>query len=1195
MNRITVWSVITSLLCSILFTTGAQSQVVINEFMATNLGNNLNPNQIQDNFGQHEDWVELYNPTGAAINLAGHHLTDRLSNLSKWTFPAGSTIPANGFLRVWLSGRIGVPFDNNHLHANFRIGQTQENEVIAFVAPDGSTILDVNMIEETSQVGHTRGRYPDGADNWVVFTQPTIGASNNTATPYDGYAPTPVFSQPAGYHGGAINVEITIPDPGPDYVIRYTLDGSFPIQTSPVYTGPINISETTVLMAATFSNNPNMLRSFYEWSTFFLGMDQHTLPAFSVAGTQVLTLLNGQQIVPLTTMEVFNENGERISKSLGDTNKHGNDSWAYQQRGIDWIDRDKMGYSGYTELQLFRTKDKAQFKRYMFKAAANDNYPFQNGGAHIRDAYVMSLSQVGNLDLDERSVEFCVLYANGQYWGVYDYREKVDDWRFTEYYYNQNRFQMDFIKTWGGTWAKYGTQQNWNTLRNFITGNDMSDQVNYDYVKTQLNVISLIDYFAVNTWIVASDWLNWNTAWWRGYNQFGGATEWRYTLWDMDAAFGHYINYTGIPNTGPTADPCFGHQLNNPGGQGHTQIFSALLNNEEFFNTYINRYADLINSVFSCEFSIAHLDSMIGIIEPEMPRQIQRWGGSMAGWQNNVNALYNFIETRCAEVIIEGMEDCYDLTAIDVTIIIEGDGEVQLNGITITPGDTPWTGTYFAEVPFDLTATPTGDDAFQFWETLVGNLEYDDETEMSITVNPDGSVTIVAHFIPVEQYPVTFWVEPEGSGFIELNGEMILNYPYTDSLTAGPSHGLVAIPEPGWAFSHWESSTHGPILFDPSDTTDVVSIIIEQSDEITAHFYLLPVDLVISVEEPGMGTVTFNGQELEDYPATVEIVPGNIAQLEAVPAEGYEFVGWTFQNHTFTNLGDLFLSFEVVTFDSIVAHFQIITVFNVVVMTEPAEFGTVEIHGVDEGSFWQGMLSTLSTHPLRAVPSHEFYEFVGWQSTSGGEFTPNADMRNVQLQIFNEDTIIAQFIELPNFPITVRVEPEGSGFVALDWSVLPHYPWTGNVLAMNNTHFKALPKNEWEFSHWSTMYHAPVPSFESDEMRLNIAVPDEIVAHFVPREYAVYIPNAFTPDGDGVNEIFRPLGNEWDPTHFRMQIFNRAGKMVFETTDVNQGWNGSEAGGQYYTQPEVYVYRIEVKNAISQEVKTYMGHITVIR
>ena len=93
-----------------------------------------------------------------------------------------------------------------------------------------------------------------------------------------------------------------------------------------------------------------------------------------------------------------------------------------------------------------------------------DNYPFSYGGtgAHIRDSYVQSLSQIADLRMDERSHESAILYVNGAYWGVYDIREKVDDLDFTEYYYDQGEGQLDFLKTWGGTWAEYGDENDWN-------------------------------------------------------------------------------------------------------------------------------------------------------------------------------------------------------------------------------------------------------------------------------------------------------------------------------------------------------------------------------------------------------------------------------------------------------------------------------------------------------------------------------------------------------------------------------------------------------------------------------------------------------------------------------------------------------------------------------------------------------------
>ncbi|MBK7296155.1 MAG: CotH kinase family protein [Flavobacteriales bacterium] len=84
----------------------------------------------------------------------------------------------------------------------------------------------------------------------------------------------------------------------------------------------------------------------------------------------------------------------------------------------------------------------------IIKAIAGDNYEFGPGQpTHIRDAYVQALSQQAHLAVDERSYEPGVLYVNGQFWGVYDIREKVDDHDFTKYYYDQDKFNIQMIKT----------------------------------------------------------------------------------------------------------------------------------------------------------------------------------------------------------------------------------------------------------------------------------------------------------------------------------------------------------------------------------------------------------------------------------------------------------------------------------------------------------------------------------------------------------------------------------------------------------------------------------------------------------------------------------------------------------------------------------------------------------------------------
>ena len=86
---------------------------------------------------------------------------------------------------------------------------------------------------------------------------------------------------------------------------------------------------------------------------------------------------------------------------------------------------------------------------------------------------------------------------NGEYWGVYDYREKVDDHDFTRYYYNQEERDLQFLKTWGGTWSEYGgaqAQTDWDALVNFILTQDVTLPNNWEYIDTTYNWQSLVDY-----------------------------------------------------------------------------------------------------------------------------------------------------------------------------------------------------------------------------------------------------------------------------------------------------------------------------------------------------------------------------------------------------------------------------------------------------------------------------------------------------------------------------------------------------------------------------------------------------------------------------------------------------------------------------------------------------------------------------
>ena len=90
----------------------------------------------------------------------------------------------------------------------------------------------------------------------------------------------------------------------------------------------------------------------------------------------------------------------------------------------------------------------------------------------------------------------------------------------------------------------------------------------------------------------------------------------------------------------------------------------------------------------------------------------------------------------------------------------------------------------------------------------------------------------------------------------------------------------------------------------------------------------------------------------------------------------------------------------------------------------------------------------------------------------------------------------------------------------------------------------------------------------------------------------IYVPNAFTPNGDGLNDIFKAQGI--DITKFNMKIFNRWGELIFESDDIESGWNGASPNSDYFSPPGIYEYII-VAQEHQGEVFEYRGHIQLLR
>ena len=142
--------------------------LIINEFMA------LNTETITDEYGQYDDWIELYNTGPDSAFLGDLYLTDDFLVPLKWKLPDVYLQPYE-FQLIWADGK---PWQGSY-HTNFKLDD--DGEMIGIFKNISEAEVDAYTFSEQS-ADISEGRFPNGTDNWLRFTTPTPGASNEATS-----------------------------------------------------------------------------------------------------------------------------------------------------------------------------------------------------------------------------------------------------------------------------------------------------------------------------------------------------------------------------------------------------------------------------------------------------------------------------------------------------------------------------------------------------------------------------------------------------------------------------------------------------------------------------------------------------------------------------------------------------------------------------------------------------------------------------------------------------------------------------------------------------------------------------------------------------------------------------------------------------------------------------------------------------
>lgn len=180
---------------------GTLPTLFLNELQVLNAGSPV------DEFGEADDWFEIYNPGSTPVNLAGWYVSDDAAQLTKYRFdPSGNqaVVPAGGWLLVWADNQT----TQGDLHTNFALSSTS-GESLLLVGPDGVTIVD-QISFGPQESGVSFGRSTDGGTPWVQFAVPTPGASNNVTGMFNIHGARPLAAWPNPATGGQLFLDRSV-------------------------------------------------------------------------------------------------------------------------------------------------------------------------------------------------------------------------------------------------------------------------------------------------------------------------------------------------------------------------------------------------------------------------------------------------------------------------------------------------------------------------------------------------------------------------------------------------------------------------------------------------------------------------------------------------------------------------------------------------------------------------------------------------------------------------------------------------------------------------------------------------------------------------------------------------------------------------------------------------------------------------
>ncbi len=575
-----------------------------------------------------KDWIELYNASGSEKSLKGIYLSNDEDEPQKYeltgSIPAGGYKVVNASSRSSKAGADTAPF-----------GISQAGETVLLTDSGGETI---DRFETGAlRYGVTSGRADgDLSGERVFFTTPTKGAAN--AAPLGGALSAPVFSVDSGFVSGSVTLELTAEEGSS---IHYTTDGSEATEASPVYSGPIALNTNTVVSAVASMSG----RVTSEPATgTYLFEEKHTVPVICISMpaedfSRVYSVSEWHSNKSLDIerkcyIEYYEADGSLGTSFPAGIRVAGNSTRVYAQKSLGIYLRNGYG-QGSVVYPFFENYPITEFKSLVVRNAGQNC-----NKSRMADAYANMLFD--SLNVDNAQTRFVAVYVNGKYHGVYDLKENQNE----DYFAARHGVDADEINVIRrNTFAIAGNKQQITQVYGYAQSWDLSNDEKFNEFAEYVDTDAWIDYIIARSYTADGDMFNqklWNT---QSYS-----SKWRPIFYDCDFAFGG--------STGNTLSRYFvSAGIASPDGSlTNMHIPSALRKNQAWCDKLVERYAEVMKKL--PDYSLKLYDKMAAELEPEMARQVKRWGyhKSVSEWKGYVNNMRTVLEKR-PDVIVKQIQN----------------------------------------------------------------------------------------------------------------------------------------------------------------------------------------------------------------------------------------------------------------------------------------------------------------------------------------------------------------------------------------------------------------------------------------------------------------------------------------------------------------------------------------------------------